>query len=128
MPFDGLGLKLRVFLAVALAAFLLSGCASTPARDRNIIIGAGVGAGIGALIGSAAGGPATMWAGAAIGAASGGLVGALVKNEACYFRNRRGEVWQVACDDPRVHAEACFVGTGPGALTQVDCPRRRPRL
>jgi len=110
-----------------LAAAVLSGCSSAPDRDRNVLVGAAAGAGVGALIGSASGGPAGMWAGAAIGAASGGVIGYFVTNNACYFRNKRGEVWQVACEDPRVRAEACFIGNGPNWLTQVDC-RTRARL
>jgi len=93
---------MRGLLVVMAAALMLSGCAASPQRDRNALIGAGVGAGVGALIGSAAGGPPAMWAGAAIGAVTGGVVGSLVKDQACYYRNKRGELWQVPCDDPRV--------------------------
>ena len=115
---------MRALLVVAAAAIMLSGCASAPEQDRNILIGAGVGAGVGALIGSASGGPPGGWAGAAVGAAAGGVVGALVKGNACYFRNKRGELWQVPCEDPRVRSEACFVGSAIGGLSEVPCGRR----
>jgi uncharacterized protein YcfJ len=82
---------------VAITAIMLSGCASAPERDRNIVIGAGVGAGVGALVGSASGVPSGAWAGAAIGAVSGGVIGSLVRREVCYLQNRRGEPWQVPC-------------------------------
>ena len=85
---------MRGFLFVVLAAIMLSGCASAPERDRNMVIGAGIGAGIGALIGSASGGPPGGWAGAAIGGATGGTIGAMVGHQACYIRNKRGELWQ----------------------------------
>jgi len=115
---------MRGLPVVAMAAIMLSGCASAPERDRNIMIGAGVGAGVGALIGSATGGPPGGWAGAAIGAVSGGVIGSLVRHEACYIRNRRGELWQVPCHDPRIRSEACFVGNSPGGLSEVPCGRR----
>ncbi len=105
---------MRVFPVLALAGLLLSGCASTPVRDRNIALGIAAGAGAGALIGSAAGGPTGIWPGVAIGAATGGLVGALVKDEACYLRNKEGDVWQVPCDEKRYKRQACFIGPGGG--------------
>ena len=119
-----MGGEMRRVLIALLAALALSGCSTTPERDRNIAIGAGVGAGVGALIGSAAGGPPAAWAGAAIGAVSGGIVGSLVRREACYYRNKRGELWQVPCEDPRVRAQACFVSGASGTLEEVDCRRR----
>lgn len=114
---------MRGLLVAILAATMLSGCAAAPERERNMLIGAGVGAGVGALIGSASG-PPGMWTGAVIGAASGGVIGYFVKNNACYFRNKRGEVWQVACEDPRVKAEGCFVGNSTSNLSEVPCGRR----
>jgi hypothetical protein len=111
-------------LLIVVMALLLSGCASAPQRDRNMLIGAGFGAAAGALIGSAAGGPPAAWAGAAIGAVSGGVIGSLVKDHGCYIRNKRGELWQVPCDGPRVRAEACFVSGGLADMTQVDCTHR----
>ena len=113
---------MRGLIVGALAATMLSGCASMPDQDRVILAGAAVGAGVGALIGSASGGPPGGWAGAAIGAAAGGAVGALIKDNACYIRNRRGEIWRVPCTDQRVRAAACFVGTAPHTLTEVSCP------
>ena len=110
---------MRGFLAVILAAIVLSGCASTPERDRNIALGIGVGAGAGALIGSAAAGPTGVWPGAAIGAATGGLIGALIRNEACYWRNKQGELWQVPCEGPRANLHGCFIG--PDGATQGAC-------
>jgi uncharacterized membrane protein len=119
---------MRGFLLVVLAAIMLSGCASAPERDRNMVIGAGIGAGVGALIGSASGGPPGGWAGAAIGAATGGTIGAMVGHQACYIRNKRGELWQVPCEDTRVRSEACFVGSAIGGLSQVPCSfPERPR-
>jgi YMGG-like Gly-zipper len=118
-----LGGKMRGLLVGAFAATMLTGCAASPERDRNMMIGAGVGAGVGALIGSASGGPPGMWAGAAVGAVSGGVVGSLVRREACYFRNRRGEVWQVPCDNTRIKADACFVGNAPFNASQIPCWR-----
>ena len=116
---------MRRLLVVALATILLSGCASLPDRDNHILIGSGLGAGVGALIGSASGGPPGGWAGAAIGSASGAVIGSLVKHKACYFRNKRGELWQIPCEDPRVkYAEACFVGNWLGGYTEVSCKRR----
>jgi len=112
---------MRAFLAVTSAAILLSGCAATPERDRNIALGIGIGAGAGALIGSATAGPTGIWPGAAIGGAAGGLIGALIRNKACYFRNARGELWQVSCDGPRVKSQGCFLG--PDEATQGNCPR-----
>ena len=114
---------MRGLIVGALAATMLSGCAAMPDRDRNILIGTGVGAGVGALIGSASSGPPGAWAGAAIGAAAGGVVGSLIKDSACYIRNRRGEIWQVPCSDQRIRAEACFVGGSFGSLTEVPCRR-----
>jgi uncharacterized protein YcfJ len=115
---------MRGFLLIALAATMLAGCASVPERDRNILVGAGVGAGVGALIGSASAGPPGGWAGAAIGAVSGGVIGSLIRRDACYIRNRRGEVWQVPCEDPRIRSEACFVGDSSSNISQVPCWRR----
>jgi uncharacterized protein YcfJ len=112
---------MRKLMPVVIIGVLLSGCASTPERDRNIALGIAVGGGAGALIGSAAAGPTGVWPGAAIGAATGGLIGALVKDETCYIRNRRGETWQVACDEPRYKSQACFIGAD--GVTHGDCQR-----
>ena len=109
------------FIGIASAVVLLAGCSSMPDRDRNTLIGAGVGAGIGAAVGSASGGPPGTLAGAAIGAVTGGVVGYIITPEACYFRNKRGEIWRVPCEDRRVRAAACFVGHGPDNLRQVPC-------
>ena len=114
---------MRGLIVGALAATMLSGCASMPDRDRNGLAGAAVGAGVGALIGSASAGPPGGWAGAAIGAAAGGVVGTLIKDNACYIRNRRGEIWQVPCEDQRIRATGCFVGGFSGTLNAVPCPR-----
>ena len=92
---------MRGLIVGALAATMLSGCASMPDQDRTILAGATVGA---------------------IGAAAGGVVGSLIKDNACYIRNRRGEIWRVPCTDQRVRAKACFVGTAPSTLTEVPCP------
>jgi uncharacterized protein YcfJ len=113
---------MRGLIVGALAATMLSGCASMPDQDRTILAGATVGAGVGALIGSASGGPPGGWAGAAIGAAAGGAVGAFIKDNACYIRNQRGELWRVPCTDQRVRVTACFVGGSFGSLTEVPCP------
>ena len=113
---------MRGLIVGALAATMLAGCASMPDRDRNGLAGAAVGAGVGALIGSASAGPPGGWAGAAIGAAAGGVVGTLIKDNACYNRNQRGEIWRVPCTDQRVRVTACFVGGSFGSLTEVPCP------
>ncbi len=110
-------------LTVALAAILLSSCVGMPDRDRNTLAGIGAGAGVGALIGTA-GGPAGTWIGAASGAAAGGVIASLIRPDACYFRNRRGELWQVPCDGPVVGAEACYVGNRDSRLQPVPCRRR----
>ena len=117
---------MRGVLVVALAAILLSGCATVPAKNRNIWIrggvGAGIGAGVGAIIGSAYGGPPGGWVGAAIGAAYGSAIGSMVQEKACYFRNKSDELWQVPCNNPRINAEACFVSYAYGILAEVPCP------
>jgi hypothetical protein len=118
---------MRGFIAVLCMAVILSGCAAAPDEQRNALIGAGVGAGVGALIGSATGGPAGGWAGAAIGAATGGVIGYLIRPEGCYFRNSRGELWRVPCEEARTRTEACFYGRGPDGLAQVECPYMRRR-
>jgi len=117
---------MRVFIVVAFAAMMLSGCAAMPDRDRNTLIGAGVGAGVGALIGSAVGGPAGTAVGATIGGTTGGVVGYLIRPEGCYFRNKRGELWQVPCEDRVVRSEACFAGHRHGELQQVSCQYSPP--
>ena len=114
------------FIGITSAAALLACCASMPDRDRNTLFGAGVGAGVGAAVGSASGGPAGTLAGAAIGAVTGGVVGHIITPEACYFRNKLGEIWQVPCEDRRVRAAACFVGHAPDNLRQVPCTYRPP--
>jgi hypothetical protein len=115
---------MRGLIAVgALAATTLVGCASSPDQTRYMLGGAAVGAGIGAVIGTASAGPPGGWAGAGIGAAAGGAIGAIIKDQACYIRNRQGEIWQVPCTDNRVMAKACFVGNAFGALTEVPCRR-----
>ena len=94
-----------------------------PDKQRNTLIGTTVGAGVGALIGSATGGgPAAIAVGAAIGGAAGGIIGYWAGPDACYYRNRRGEVWQVPCIDPRERSQACFVGRQPGGLRETYCP------
>ena len=118
---------MRGVIATICIAGVLSGCAAAPDQQRNALIGAGVGAGVGALVGSATGGPPGAWAGAAIGAATGGFIGYLIRPEGCYFRNSRGELWQVPCEEARTRAEACFVGRGPDGLEQVECPYLRRR-
>ena len=117
------GANMQKMLAIALAAAMLSGCAAMPDEQRNALLGAASGAGVGALIGSATGGgPGAIAAGAVIGGAAGGIVGYLIRPEGCYFRNTRGELWRVPCEYTPRTRQACFVGTGPSALQQVDCP------
>ena len=89
-----------LFVAICLA-IVLSGCAGAPPEQRNALIGATLGAGVGAAIGSVTGGPPGAWTGAAIGFAAGGLIGYIIRPEGCYFRNRRGELWQVPCEEAR---------------------------
>ena len=100
-----------------------------PERDRNMLIGIGVGAGVGALIGSAvATGGGSIAAGAAIGGVTGGVIGSLIQRDACYFTNRRGELWQVPCGYHPVAAVACFYGKGPYMVEPVACPPRTARV
>ncbi len=110
----------KVLLA-AVAALVLAGCS---ARDRNTLVGAGIGAGVGAIIGSASAGPTGGWVGAAVGGLTGGAIGSLVQPAGCYYRNRRGELWQVPCHGRVAHASACYVGDAFGGLQPVRCPRR----
>lgn len=114
---------MRTLVVVALAAILLSGCGSMPDLQRNTLFGTAAGIGVGALIGSATvGGPAAVAVGAAIGGATGGAIASLIRPPACYFRNKRGELWQVPCENLPVRAEACFVGGPLVTLEEVACP------
>ena len=113
-----------LFVAICMA-IVLSGCAAAPPEQRNALLGATVGAGVGAAIGAAAGGPVGGWTGAAVGAGVGGIVGYLIRPEGCYFQNRRGELWQVPCDEARARGMACFRGRGPDGVEQVECPYMR---
>ena len=98
-----------------------------PDQQRNTLIGIGVGAGIGALIGSAvATGGGSIAAGAAIGGVTGGVIGSLIKPDACYYTNRRGELWQTPCGRQPASAVACFYGKGPNWLEQIDCRTGAP--
>jgi hypothetical protein len=118
---------MRAFFGLVLAALLLSGCASMPDHQRNSILGAGIGAGVGALVGTATGaGPLAIAAGAVIGGATGGIIAAYAGPQGCFFRNRRGELWKVPCEDPRIKAEGCFMGS-PRSLQEVYCPWRHKR-
>ena len=114
-------------IAIAVAIILLSGCAGAPERERNTLIGVGAGAGVGALIGWAAGGPTGAWIGAAAGGATGGVIAYLVRPDGCYFRNRRGELWQVPCDPRIVGSVTCYVGNEINGLQEIRCPYRRLR-
>jgi hypothetical protein len=114
----------RKLLILATAAILLAGCSGMPDRDRNIVIGAGAGAGVGALVGSAVGGPPGGWIGAGVGGATGGVIASLIEPDACYYRNRRGELWQVPCEHPAPGAAACYIGNRHGRLDEVTCPRK----
>jgi hypothetical protein len=111
---------MRIFFAMLLGAFVLSGCTTT---DRNVLTGAGVGAGVGALIGLA-GGPSGPAIGAAIGGGVGGAIGYLVRPDGCFILNRRGQVWRVPCDGRRVKADACYTGNEIRGFQQVACPGR----
>ncbi len=108
-------------LAVCAATFL-SGCGSMPYEQRATLIGLGLGAGAGALVASAvATGGGSIAAGAIIGAATGATIGSLIKPDACYFSNWRGELWQIPCEYRPASAVACFYGRGPGSLEVIDC-------
>jgi len=115
------GQKMKSLVLVICVGMMLGGCAAMPDRDRNVLLGAGVGAGVGALVGSATSGPPGAWAGAAIGGAAGAAVGYLIRPEGCFIRNKRGETWQVPCEDRRVRAAACFMGRDPNNLQEVSC-------
>jgi len=118
---------MRGFVAAMCAPILLAGCASMPDETRNVLIGAGVGAGVGALVASAvATGGGSIVAGAAIGGATGGVVASLIKPNACYFTNRRGELWQIPCGYMPKTAVACFYGRAPGWLDEIDCRSGAP--
>jgi hypothetical protein len=113
-------------LAVCAATFL-SGCGSMPYEQRNTLIGFGLGAGTGALVASAvATGGGSIAAGAIIGAATGATIGSLIKPDACYFSNRRGELWQIPCGFRPASAVACFYGRGPGSVVEIDCRSGAP--
>lgn len=121
------GINMRGAIIAVCTATLLSGCGSMPDQQRNTLIGIGVGAGVGALIGSAvATGGGSIAAGAAIGGVTGGVIGSLIRPDACYFTNRRGELWQIPCGHRPAGAVACFYGKGPGSLEQVDCRSGTP--
>lgn len=118
---------MRAFFGAVMAALLLSGCASMPDHQRNSILAAGIGAGAGALIGAATGaGPVAIAVGAAAGGTAGGIIAAYAGPQGCFFRNKRGELWKVPCNDPRIKAEGCFVGS-PGSLEEVYCPWQHKR-
>jgi hypothetical protein len=110
------------FLVIASAAIVLSSCAGMPDRDRNVLLGAGAGAGVGAAIGSVTG---NVLLGAAVGGATGGVVGYLIRPEGCYYRNRRGELWQVSCEGKFAGNAACYVGNDIMGLRRVPCPYAR---
>jgi hypothetical protein len=116
---------MRALVLVVFAVGLLSGCSSVPERDRNTAMGILAGAGVGAAIGTATSGPTGTWVGAAIGGAAGGLVGYLIRPDGCFYRNRRGELWQVPCEGKFVGNAACYVGNDIGGLRQVPCPNGR---
>jgi hypothetical protein len=116
---------MRAFIGVVMAALLLSGCASMSDHQRNSIAAAAAGAGLGAAIGFAtAGTGVAIAAGAVAGGATAGVLAGYATPQGCFFRNKRGELWKVPCEDPRIKAEACFTGS-PGALTEVHCPWHR---
>ena len=109
-------------VAIGMGALLLSGCAAAPDLERNTLIGVGAGAGVGALVGLAAGGPTAAWIGAAVGGAAGGVIGYLVRPDGCYFRNQRGELWQVPCDPRITGSVTCYVGNEISGLREIRCP------
>jgi hypothetical protein len=114
---------MRSLVGVSMVAVILSGCAAMPDQQKRVFVDAGIGAGVGALIGSAvATGGGAVAVGAVAGGAIGGILGAYAKPDRCYFRNRRGEVWQIPCENDRPGGQACFVGRF-GNLTKVECPR-----
>jgi hypothetical protein len=121
-----LGGLMRAFVVVVVAAFALSGCASMPDHQRKSLVAAGVGAGLGAAVGAATGGAGlAIAAGAVGGGAAGGIIAAYAGPHGCFYRNHRGELWKVPCEDTRVKAEACFVGRAPNLLEEVYCPWKR---
>lgn len=99
-------------------------------HNRQVLLGVLAGAGAGALIAAAAasgGGPIVV--GAVVGGASGGVIASLIRPNHCYFVNRRGELWQIPCEHTPTTAvaRACFYGTGPGMLEQIDCEQAKFR-
>jgi hypothetical protein len=115
---------MRTVILVILVGALLAGCASMPDQQKRALIGVGIGAGIGALVGSAvASGPGAIAVGAVVGSAAGGIIAAYAKPEGCFFRNKRGELWQVPCSYAPRGPAACFIGRAPDGLQKIDCPR-----
>jgi hypothetical protein len=132
------GWDMRGILLAGCAALLLSGCvtsyqsgpaASMSVHNQQVLLGVLAGAGAGALIAAAAasgGGPIVV--AAVAGGAGGGVIASFIRPNNCYFVNKRGELWQIPCEQQPASAMACFYGSGPGMLTQIDCPhgdRRR---
>jgi hypothetical protein len=62
--------------------------------------------------------------GAAVGGAVGGTIAYFIRPEGCFYRNRRGEFWQVPCEDKIVGRPACFIGNDVIGYEPVDCRRR----
>jgi osmotically inducible lipoprotein OsmB len=116
---------MRTGLVVASLAVVLAGCGGMTERDRNAFFGAGVGAGTGALVTAVSGGNVIL--GAAVGGAVGGTIAYFMTPEGCFYRNARGEFWQVPCEERIVGRPACFVGNDIVGYEAVDCPRRRTR-
>lgn len=95
-------MKYQLVIA-ALAAALLSGCASTE-QDRRAGTGALIGAGVGALAGQAIGGNT---ASTVVGAAAGGIAGAAIgtattppgqrNGDLCRYRDRYGNIYRAPC-------------------------------
>ena len=97
-------LNLRVGAsAVAVAAFLATGCADMSERQKGTAVGAGVGAGVGAVLGSVTGGRAGT------GAVIGGALGAVA-----------GNLWSKRMEDRRNAMEQATKGTNVEVTRTAD--------
>jgi osmotically inducible lipoprotein OsmB len=114
---------MRTGLVVASLAVVLAGCGGMTDRDSKAFWGAAAGAGAGALVATAATG-GNVLIGAAVGGAVGGTISYFIRPEGCFYRNARGEFWQVPCDQRIVGRPACFIGNDIVGYEPVDCPRR----
>jgi len=84
---------------VAIAALLVSGCASSSRLERNVTTGALIGGGTGVIVGGVTRGTlGGAFTGGVIGAVAGGLIGAAVTpTYRCYVRTPSGRLRRAWC-------------------------------